>query len=98
EFKEFGKNNIQYRFVSPEEQIEGENKSYSDTLVALGAEPINLTIQLKAGQQSQYIFPTALVHYKGKEQLVTLYIPSPIPSKSENIFRQELNTAEDLME
>ena len=98
EFKEYGKNNIQYRFILPEEQVEGTGRTYADTLVALGAEPINLTIQQKAGEQSQYIFPTAIVHYKDRIELVTLYTPSPIPSKNELRVRQELNNAEALME
>ena len=98
EFKEYGRNNIHYRFISPDEQVEGGNKSYADTLVRLGAEPINLTIQQKAGEQSQYIFPTAIIHYKDRIQLITLYTPSPIPSKNEFKFRQDLNSAEALME
>ena len=47
--------------------------SYGDSLVTLGAVPINLTVQKKAGESSNIIFPVALMHYKGKQSLVNLY-------------------------
>lgn len=93
EFKEYSSNNIQYRFISPEEKIEGTERTYADTLVALGVQPINLKVQLKAGEQTQFIFPAALVHYKDKVQTVTLY-----PGTKMLITPQELNSAEALME
>ncbi len=93
EFKEYSRNNIHYRFISPDEQIEGTNRTYADTLVALGVQPINLKVQLKAGEQTQYIFPAALVHYKDKILPVSLY-----PGTKMLITPQELNSAEALME
>src|SRR5262245_52104230 len=57
---------IQYRFVSPEEKVPGSEKSYGDSLVAMGATPINLTVQKKAAQSSNIIFPVALMTYKGQ--------------------------------
>ncbi len=73
EFKEYSRSNIQYRFISPTEQIEGSNRTYADTLVSLGVQPINLKVQLKAGEQAQFIFPAALVHYKERVLPVSLY-------------------------
>ena len=93
EFKEYSGNNIQYRFVSPGEQAEGSEKTYADTLVALGVQPINLKVQLKAGEQTQFIFPAALVHYKDRVQPVSLY-----PGTKMLITPEELNSAEALME
>ncbi|MEJ7822368.1 MAG: GldG family protein, partial [Chitinophagaceae bacterium] len=93
EFKEYSGNNIQYRFISPDEQIEGSGRTYADTLIALGVQPINLKVQLKAGEQSQFIFPAALVHYKQKVQPVSLY-----PGTKMLITPEELNSAEALME
>ncbi len=93
EFKEYSGNNIQFRFISPDEQIEGTGRTYADTLIALGVQPINLKVQLKAGEQSQFIFPAALVHYKQKVQPVSLY-----PGTKMLITPEELNSAEAVME
>ena len=93
EFKEYGRNKIRYRFVSPDDQIEGTGRTYADTLVAFGVQPINLKVQLKAGEQTQFIFPAALVHYKDRIQPVSLY-----PGTKMLITPQELNSAEALME
>jgi gliding-associated putative ABC transporter substrate-binding component GldG len=85
--------NIQYRFISPEEKMPGTDKAYGDTLVGIGATPINLKVQLKAGESSSIIFPVALMKYKGKQSLVNLY-----SGASRNISQQEINSAEAMME
>ena len=64
---------ISYRFISPEEKIPGSEVSYGDSLINLGATPINLTVQKKTGESSNIIFPVALMQYKGKLSLVNLY-------------------------
>jgi ABC-2 type transport system permease protein len=49
--RDYNNSKIQYRFISPEEEMENENgKRYADTLAALGAYSINLTVQIKEGQ------------------------------------------------
>ena len=63
EFKEVSGNKLQYNFVSPDDEMEGAAVKWGDTLSALGLYPINLTSQLKAGEQQQLVFPVALVHY-----------------------------------
>lgn len=93
EFREINPGKIKFRFVSAEEKIEGSDKTYADTLAALGAQPINLKVQLKAGEQSQYVFPSALIHYNNKVSAVNLY-----PGTKMLITASELNTAEALME
>ena len=84
---------IQYRFISPEEKIPGTEVAYGDSLIGLGAIPINLKVQLKAGESSNIIFPVAVIHYKGKQSLVNLY-----PGASGRISQEEINSAEALME
>lgn len=84
---------IHYRFISPEDKMPDAELSYGDSLVALGAVPINLTVQKKAGESSNIIFPVALIHYKGKQSLVNLY-----PGASSRISQEEINSAEALME
>src|SRR5215204_1258640 len=56
EFKENAARNISYNFHEPDELITADRK-YSDTLLSMGAVPINLTVQVKAGEQQQYLFP-----------------------------------------
>ena len=84
---------IHYQFVSPEERMPGTEVNYGDSLVNLGAVPINLTVQKKAGESSNIIFPVAVMHYKGKQALVNLY-----PGVSGRISQEEINSAEALME
>ena len=68
-------------------------RTYADTLSSLGIMPINLKVQLKAGEQSQYVYPAALVHYKDKMLPVNLY-----SGTQKFITPAELNSAEALLE
>jgi gliding-associated putative ABC transporter substrate-binding component GldG len=93
EFKEYANGRINYKFISPDDLVPGTNTPYADTLASMGLVPINLKIQLKAGEQSQYIFPSALVRYNGKFKAVNLY------SGTEAIVTpSELNSSEALLE
>lgn len=93
EFKEYSNGNIHYKIISADEKIPGTERTYADTLLSLGIVPINLKVQLKEGEQSQYIYPAALVNYKNKLQPVNLYSGS-----STFITAPELNSAEALLE
>lgn len=84
---------ISYRFISPEDEMEGTGKKYGDSLVAMGATPINLSVQIESGQQQNYIFPFALITYKGQQRLVRLYSGS-----SRVISQVEINGSEALLE
>lgn len=93
EFQEYSNGNIHYKFLSADEIVPGSQRSYADTLSSLGIVPINLKVQLKEGEQSQYIYPVALINYQNKLQAVNLY------SGSNNfITPPELNSAEALLE
>ncbi|RYD79142.1 MAG: gliding motility-associated ABC transporter substrate-binding protein GldG [Sphingobacteriales bacterium] len=93
EFKEISGRNFQYNFIGPDEVVEGTQVPYGDTLSAMGLVPINLTSQVKEGQQQQFVYPYALVHYKGQALPVTLY-----QGKTPLINFQELNSAEAMLE
>lgn len=93
EFKEIAGKKLQYRFISPEENVEGTDVPWADTLGALGFYPINLTSQVKAGQQQQNIYPVAFVHYKENVLPVMLY-----QGKTKAITYPEINSAEAMME
>jgi ABC-2 type transport system permease protein len=71
--KERNSSRFHFRFISPLDEMPGSKTVYGDTLMSLGAVPINLTVQKKAGESSNIIFPVALMHYKGKQSLVNLY-------------------------
>ncbi|MEP7163984.1 MAG: gliding motility-associated ABC transporter substrate-binding protein GldG [Ferruginibacter sp.] len=92
EFKEVAGNKLQYSFVSPNDEMEGTNVKWGDTLGGMGLYPINLKSQLKAGEQQQLVYPVALMRYKEKVIPIKLYNGIP------NIGRQEINSAEALME
>ncbi len=92
EFKEIGGNNIRYRFISPDDEFV-TGITYGDTLSSAGLYPINLTSQLKEGQQQQFVYPVALVHYKDRIQPVILY-----KGKTRLINNVELNSAEAMLE
>lgn len=90
--KERNSSRFHYRFISPLDELP-DGKLWGDSLVNMGAMNINLTVQKKAGQSSNIIFPVALITYKGKQSLVNLF-----PGASREISQEELNTAEALME
>jgi ABC-2 type transport system permease protein len=92
EFKEAGGSKIQYRFISPEAEMEGTGVTYADTLYSMGVVPINLTSQVKQGQQQQLVYPTALVHYGEQVIPVNLYSGDPL------ITYSAINSAEAQLE
>jgi ABC-2 type transport system permease protein len=93
EFKEIAGAKLQYNLISPEDIMPGTNTMYGDSLSAMGLYPINLTSQLKEGQQQQLVYPVALVHYKDRTVPVSIY-----QGKTPLINFQELNSSEALLE
>jgi gliding-associated putative ABC transporter substrate-binding component GldG len=91
--KDRNSSKIKYRFISPTETMADGVTVYGDSLVKMGAVPINLTVQKKEGQSSNIIFPVAIMKYKGGQELVNLY-----PGASSRISQEEINNAEALME
>jgi ABC-2 type transport system permease protein len=73
EFKEVAGNKINFNFISPSEEIPNTNIKYEDSLAAIGYYPINLTSQIKEGQQQQFVYPFAMLRYKEASNFVELY-------------------------
>jgi len=92
EFKENAGSKIIFNFIEPDELITGAIK-YADTLIAMGAAPINLTVQLKAGEKQQYVFPMAWIRHKNRSTIVNIYTGG-----KRLITPEEMNSAEALME
>lgn len=93
EFTEYSRGNIHYKYISPEEKIPGTGTSWADTLQAFGMLPINLKVQLKAGEQSQYIYPAAIAKSGDRMYAVNLY-----PAARPIITPSDLNNAEAMFE
>ncbi|MEO6869689.1 MAG: Gldg family protein, partial [Ginsengibacter sp.] len=92
EFKERSHGNVHFKFVSAEEKIGETNRSYADTLASLGVAPINLKVQLKQGEQSQYVYCAALVQSNNKWEVANLYTGPPA------INKEEVNASESMLE
>jgi gliding-associated putative ABC transporter substrate-binding component GldG len=90
--REINPSKIHFRFIDPQDEME-KGRTWADSLKAIGATPINLTVQVKAGQENKLAFPYALVHSGDQTDLVNLF-----PSSKRNISVDELNNAEALLE
>jgi ABC-2 type transport system permease protein len=84
---------VHYRFISPQDEMQGTGKTYEDTLARLGANVINLSVQVKAGEENKRVYPVALLKYKNRQALVNLY-----SGGKRMITPVEMNSAEALME
>lgn len=91
--KDENSSKVRYRFISPQETMDGSERTYEDSLIRLGASPINLTVQVKAGEESKRVYPVALVRYNGRQSLVNLYAGG-----KRMISAVEMNSAEAMME
>lgn len=99
EFKEIAGKNFQYRFISPDDNVDGTNVKWSDSLVSAGLYPINLKSQVKAGEQQQLVYPIALVYYKENVLPIVLFEQKGIDVKKSYVeAMKDLNSAEALME
>jgi len=90
--KESNPSKIAYHFVDPQDATVN-GITWADSLRRLGVEPINLSVQVKAGQENKIVFPYALINYEGEQTLVNLF-----QSSKRNISVSELNNAEAMME
>jgi len=90
--RESNPSKIHYRFIDPQDEAEN-GRTWADSLKASGATPINLSVQVKAGQENKLAFPYAMVQAGGQTELVNLF-----QSSKRNISVAELNNAEALLE
>ena len=90
--KEANGRNIQYRFISPEE-LQENNQPYSDTLIKLGAMPIDLTVQKKSGQSTSLVYPYAWVRSGDRQYLIKLF-----SGAKRGMSQDDINNAEVLLE
>lgn len=93
EFKEYSRGNVQYRYISADDTVPGSDITWADTLRSFGILPINLTVQLKAGERSQFIYPAAVAVSGDKMYAINLY-----PSSKRTVDPVDLNNAEAMFE
>ena len=75
EFKEYGKNNLQYDFTKPGEDLDDEAKvAFIDSLHSMGLNPTNVRAQAKAGesQEERLVYAGALVSNGNRSVVVDL--------------------------
>jgi ABC-2 type transport system permease protein len=77
--KEAGGADFTYRLISPSDNLPGvTGVTYADSLQRMGAMPINLKAQVETGESSSYAYPYAIMKYKGREKLITLFTVPPL--------------------
>ena len=90
---------VNYKYISPEDEIpETNGRIFADSLKNLGLLPINLKSQVKTGESSSLAFPFAIVHYKDKQEIITLFSPPPFFASNNTDPDKILNSAEALLE
>jgi gliding-associated putative ABC transporter substrate-binding component GldG len=89
--REANPSRISYNLIDPQDDAGG--KSWGDSLQSLGAHPINLSVQVKAGEENKIVFPYALIRYGDQVELVNLF-----QSSKRDISVAEMNNAEAMME
>jgi ABC-2 type transport system permease protein len=90
--KESNPSHIHYRFIDPQDEIE-PGKRWGDTLTGMGASPINLSVQVKSGEENKIVFPYALIRQGERTGLVNLF-----ENMKRNISVMEMNNAEAMLE
>lgn len=73
EFRAYSGNYVEYQFVDPFEDLEGEErKNVFELLMKKGLSPTRLSVDTDEGYSEKIIFPGALAAYKGREIPITL--------------------------
>ncbi|HEX8358353.1 MAG TPA: gliding motility-associated ABC transporter substrate-binding protein GldG [Segetibacter sp.] len=96
EFKEYGKANIQYRFIRPGEGLPDTLRyQVYDSLVAMGVKTFNNQVTAKEGEEKteRLIFPAAMITYGARKMPVDL-----MSGKSGMDEESSLNYSEALLE
>jgi len=103
-FKNYGGNNIQYRFELPGEDLNDSLKAVVfDSLVAMGLRPTNQQVQVKEGEgkNQRQIFPGAVLRYGDKAigiDLLQGQVQKNVFNSDDLLDKQSLNSAEALLE
>lgn len=105
-FKNYGGNNIQYRFELPADGLDDSTKAMVyDSLIAMGLRPTNQQVQVKEGEgegkNQRQIFPGAILKYGDRTVAIDLLqgqIQKTVFNSDDLLDKQSLNSAEALLE
>ena len=103
-FKNYGGNNIQYKFELPGEGLADSLKSnVYDSLIRLGLRPTNQQVQVNEGEgkNQRQIFPGAILKYGNKTLAIDFLqgqLQKNVFNSSDILDKQSLNSAEALLE
>jgi ABC-2 type transport system permease protein len=92
EFQLDASKRLTIEFVEPETAI-NDTLTIGDSLSSAGFLPINLTAQVKQGQQQLLVYPYAKIHYRDRQEMVVLY-----KGKTPLHNNRVLNEAESMLE
>ncbi|MFT3908779.1 MAG: gliding motility-associated ABC transporter substrate-binding protein GldG [Ferruginibacter sp.] len=93
EFREENPGKFEYKFIDPDDMVDGTSTKYADTLQSMGVVPLIVNAQIKSGEQQLKIYPVAMATYKDRIDIVSLYDGNSI-----NLTVTEINSAEALLE
>jgi len=103
-FKNYGGNNIQYKFEIPGEGLDDSAKAtIFESLIGMGLRPTNQKVQVKEGEgnNNRRIFPGAIIKYHDKAIAIDL-LQGQVQKNSFNsndiLDKKSLNSAEALLE
>lgn len=93
EFRESSHKNVEYQFINPsgEKEDSKEAQEFERQLYLKGIEPYEHKYKTKGGEKSRWIFPGAIVHYKGKETVWQIY-------RKQDNFPEEVSCNNSVME
>lgn len=91
--REANPSHIHYRFIDPQDEVE-DGKTWADSLKGIGASPINVTVQVKAGQENKMAFPYALIQ-SSEDQMDLVNL---LQTSKRQLTPSELNNAEAMLE
>lgn len=86
--KETAPARVRYQFINPDDEVVS-GTTWADSLKHAGIPPINLTAQVKSGQETKLAFPVALLTYKGVTSAVDLYPSSKSVASPEDLANAE---------
>ncbi len=103
-FKNYGGNNIQFKFEFPGEGLDDSSKAVVyDSLVSMGLRPTNQQVQVKEGEgkTQRQIFPGAIISYQNKTIAIDLLqgqVQKSVFNSDDILDKESLNSAEALLE
>jgi len=103
-FKNYGGNNIQFKFELPAEGLNDSLKAnVFDSLIQLGLRPTNQQVQVKEGEgkNQRQIFPGAVIKYKERTIAIDLLqgqVQKNVFNSDDILDKESINSAEALLE